>query len=147
MRERSERVKSISIDLFLSPCVGKLTGNFGAFKAVAVGAGARRLSAQLASDYRERMGLAEAVRLAASVLDGERKRELRVQDKGTDSGNEFRGIGMEVATVAVKKGKEGAAACSVYLYDDADVERLLENLGREKKETALEVPERGDSDA
>lgn len=92
------------------------------------------------------MGLAEAVRLAASVLDGERERELRAQDKGTEGSNEFRGIGIEVATVAVENGKEGAA-CSVYLYDDADVERLLESLREEKKETELEAPERGDGDA
>lgn len=123
-----------------------MAGNFGAFKAVAVGAGARRISARLASGYRDKMGLAEAVRLAASVLDGERKRELRAQDKGTGGSDEYRGIGMEVATVAIEKGQEGAA-CSAHVYDDADVERLLESLSKDKMETQMEAPENGDGDA
>ncbi|CAN0316271.1 unnamed protein product, partial [Ectocarpus fasciculatus] len=76
-------------------------GTFGAFKAVAVGAGASRLSAELASGYEEllaatnggseaagggstigsgSMGLGEAVRLSARVLSRERARERKSRD-------------------------------------------------------------------
>lgn len=72
-------------------------GNFGAFKAVAIGAGAARLSSDLATAYHDAtatenantgmtMGLKEAVRLAARVLDKERKRELAAQDRSTAGG-------------------------------------------------------------
>ncbi|CAM9583438.1 unnamed protein product, partial [Hapterophycus canaliculatus] len=65
------------------------SGNFGAFKAVAVGAGASRLSAELASGYEEaatravqigggkNLELNDAVRLAARVLSRERARERK----------------------------------------------------------------------
>lgn len=68
-----------------------MPGNFGAFKAVAVGAGAARLSAELADGYRNSaggdggdsgggMGLGEAVRLAARVLSRERERQRKSKD-------------------------------------------------------------------
>lgn len=113
-------------------------GNFGAFKAVAVGAGASRLSAELASGYREGggagMGLAEAVRLAARVLEGERRREINAQDRSAAGGSKFRGIGMEIATIAVAREEEeeagagAGAGVSAYLYDDAEVEKVLSTL-------------------
>lgn len=76
-------------------------GNFGAFKAVAIGAGAARLSSELASAYQEAaraasghadpvdpdatgmssMGLEDAVRLAARVLHKERVRERESLEK------------------------------------------------------------------
>ncbi|CAB1118512.1 unnamed protein product [Ectocarpus sp. CCAP 1310/34] len=82
------------------------SGNFGAFKAVAVGAGASRLSAELASGYEEllaatnggpeaavggstssgSMGLGEAVRLSARVLSRERARERKSRDIWTAAG-------------------------------------------------------------
>ena len=87
------------------------------------------------------MSLAEAVRLAASVLDDERKRELTVGGRGAaQAGNNYRGIGMEIATVAVL-GEEKRTA-SVYVYDDADVESVLASLDRES--TTPGVDERDD---
>ncbi|CAM9234168.1 unnamed protein product, partial [Ectocarpus sp. 12 AP-2014] len=87
------------------------SGNFGAFKAVAVGAGASRLSAELASGYEELLaatnggpkaagggstssgstssgsiGLGEAVRLSARVLSRERARERKSRDIRTAAG-------------------------------------------------------------
>ncbi|CAN0337630.1 unnamed protein product, partial [Ectocarpus sp. 13 AM-2016] len=82
------------------------SGNFGAFKAVAVGAGASRLSAELASGYEELLaatnggpkaagggstssgsiGLGEAVRLSARVLSRERARERKSRDVRTAAG-------------------------------------------------------------
>lgn len=112
-------------------------GNFGAFKAIAVGAGASRLSAELASGYREAggggMGLAEAVRLAARVLDRERRRIQKRETKSRKATNgQFGGIGMEIATVAVDTAGEGTA--SAYVYDDAGVERVVESLDRGRGE-------------
>ncbi|CAM9590750.1 unnamed protein product [Scytosiphon promiscuus] len=121
------------------------SGNFGAFKAVAVGAGASRLSAELASGYEEAakraeddggksLELGDAVRLAARVLNRERARERKSRDFGD--------IGMEIATIAVEAGSGGgegqdgrgltAAAASSYIYSDAEVEKLLESLGDEE---------------
>eukprot|EP00752_Nemacystus_decipiens_P014324 g12743.t1 len=133
------------------------SGNFGAFKAVAVGAGASRLSAELAEGYKAAaegstdgsMGLGEAVRLAARVLSRERARERSSRDLRTTAAlaeeakgegkrrdserererEELGDIGMEIATIAVEKDDDGrAAAASAYIYDDADVERVLESL-------------------
>lgn len=74
------------------------------------------------------MGLAKAVRLAARVLDGERRREQRAHDRGAGDGNTFRDIGLEIATIAVEGGEVGAA--SAFVYEDADVERVLASLNR-----------------
>lgn len=126
-------------------------GNFGAFKAVAVGSGASRLSAELASGYREAggggMGLAEAVRLAARVLEGERKREQAALDRdaGGGSGSKFRGIGMEIATVAVEDGTRKEA--SAYIYNDFEVEKVLGSLGKENGGRGVEEGIEGGSKA
>lgn len=93
------------------------------------------------------MGLGEAVRLAARVLGRERARERKSREvrtraaalgeeeaggerKGREPGREeFGDIGMEIATIAVEKdGAGGAVAASAYIYNDADVERVLESL-------------------
>ncbi|CAM9373127.1 unnamed protein product [Pylaiella littoralis] len=153
------------------------SGNFGAFKAVAVGAGASRLSAEVAAGYREAvggkavdgggggggssssgsMGLAEAVRLAAGVLNRERAKERKSRDirthakagkeeeeeeegeskakDGRDQRNDFGDVGMEIATIAVERDGGGGggtgrgASASAYIYSDAEVERVLETLG------------------
>eukprot|EP00904_Undaria_pinnatifida_P007643 jgi/Undpi1/4008/HiC_scaffold_16.g07376.m1 len=116
------------------------SGNFGAFKAIAVGAGASRLSAELASGYREAggggMGLSEGVRLAARVLDGERRRIQKRETKTRHANvgiREFGSIGMEIATIAVDVEGEGSSA-SAYVYDDADVERVVGSLDGEEGE-------------
>lgn len=127
---------------------------------MAVGAGASRLSAELAAGYREAvgsggggngMGLADAVRLAARVLSRERARERKSRNTRTRAAlaegkggevngrerererEEFGDIGMEIATIAVEKDGDGrAAATSAYIYNDADVERVLESLEDEE---------------
>lgn len=93
------------------------------------------------------MGLAEAVRLAARVLNAERKREQAALDRSAGGASEFRGIGMEIATVAVEgagQGRPGRA--SAYMYNDAEVEKVLIALGRPDGDGKAELEERGDSE-
>lgn len=73
------------------------------------------------------------MRLAVKVLDAERRREEKNQDRSANSkgsGGSFRGIGMEIATIAVGQVDEdgGDMAASAYAYNDADVARVLEAL-------------------
>ncbi|CAM9267533.1 unnamed protein product [Ectocarpus sp. 6 AP-2014] len=141
------------------------SGNFGAFKAVAVGAGASRLSAELASGYEELLaatngeaeaagggstssgsiGLGEAIRLSARVLSRERARERKSRDIRTAAGEgegegerrerqDFGDFGMEIATIAVERGGGkgvAAAAASLYIYSDEEVERVLDSIEEE----------------
>ena len=82
------------------------------------------------------MGLSEGVRLAARVLDGERRRIQKRETKTRHANvgiREFGSIGMEIATIAVDVEGEGSSA-SAYVYDDADVERVVGSLDGEEGE-------------
>lgn len=133
MREKENNKKknnSIHTHIRIHHIYRIFSGNFAAFKVVAIGASAAKLSDELVSAYEEAaepgskgasdkgtggdgLRLDDAVRLAARVLDGERRRQLDTLEKASAvSAGGASGVGNKCAD---SRGGSFSGTLSVFL--------------------------------